>query len=103
MVNFNYEYKTVNTKDIFVDTYQRKLDRNKVRKIVANFNNNIMNPIKVSYRDGKYFVFDGQHTEQALILMNDGKDTDVYCKVSMACPTPMRQECSRHRTVYRPL
>lgn len=81
MVNFDYEYKTVNTKDIFVDTYQRKLDRNKVRKIAANFNNNIMNPIKVSYRDGKYYVFDGQHTEQALILMNDGKDTDVYCKV----------------------
>lgn len=65
--NRNYEYKQVNSAFIVIDEdYQRELDQNRVKRIVANFNPDLVNPIKVSYRNGKYYVFDGQHTLAAL-------------------------------------
>lgn len=79
---FTTEYKTVNSKSILAEpSYQRPVDFARVKKIVANFNPNLVNPIKVSSRDGKYFVFDGQHTLRALVLRNNNKDLLVPCKV----------------------
>lgn len=78
----NYEFRQVNSKYIFSDMdYQRTLDLNRVRKIVANFDKNLVNPVKVSFRDGKYYVFDGQHTLAALKALNHNQDLPVYCKV----------------------
>ena len=45
--------------------YQRLLRMGKVAKIAANFSEYIANEPKVSYRDGRYFVFDGQNTIEA--------------------------------------
>ena len=42
--------------------YQRLLRMGKVARIAANFSEYIANEPKVSYRDGRYFVFDGQNT-----------------------------------------
>ena len=36
---------------------------------------------KVSYRDGHYFVFDGQHTIVTRRAMNGGQDLPIICKV----------------------
>ena len=57
--DFNLMYKMVrvNSADIDTATYQRKLDKNKVRRIAAEFDERIANEPKLSYRDGKYFVF----------------------------------------------
>lgn len=41
--------------------YQRNLDERRVKIIIAHFDQNRMRPIEVSYRDGFYWVFDGQH------------------------------------------
>lgn len=71
----------LNTRFILKDTYQRPLDEALVRKIVAHWNPNLMNLPKVSHRDGKYYVFDGQHTIEALKLKNNGKDLDVPCRI----------------------
>ena len=80
--NRNYEYKQVNSAFIVIDEdYQRELDQNRVKRIVANFNPDLVNPIKVSYRNGKYYVFDGQHTLAALKMRNGGKDLMVECKI----------------------
>lgn len=77
-----YEYKQVNTRDIFIDPiYQRELKQSKVSKIVRAFNPYLVNAIKVSYRDGKMFVFDGQHTVAALKARRGGRDCMVDCKV----------------------
>ncbi|WP_346938286.1 DUF6551 family protein [uncultured Clostridium sp.] len=82
MNNNNFEYKQINSRFIVSDMdYQREVKMPRVRKIVANFNENLVNAIKVSYREGKYFVFDGQHTLTALKLKNDNKDLMVDCKV----------------------
>lgn len=71
----------LNTRFILKDTYQRPLDEALVRKIVAHWNSNLMNLPKVSRRDGKYYVFDGQHTIEALKLKNNGKDLDIPCRI----------------------
>ena len=74
--------RKINTADIISNAgYQRPVDVREVRKIVAKWNDNLVNPPKVSYRNGKFYVFDGQHTIQALKLKNDGKDVDVLCRV----------------------
>ncbi len=80
--NTDFTFMQVNSKFIFSDmSYQRAVDENRVKRIVANFDENLVNPIKVSYRDGRYYVFDGQHTLAALKLRNHNRDLMVYCKV----------------------
>lgn len=52
-----------------------------VEKMSAEFTELIANPPKVSYRDGHYFVFDGQHTIVTRRAMNGGQDLPIICKV----------------------
>lgn len=65
---------------ILGEDYQRTLNANRVAKIVADFNERIANEPKVSERDGKYYVFDGQHTIAARKFINGG-DLPILCKV----------------------
>lgn len=61
--------------------YQRELNPVRVRKIAAEFDEHIANDPKVSFRNGHYYVFDGQHTIAARKLRNGGKDLPIRCKV----------------------
>lgn len=82
MARDGYIMKIINSADIVTSAgYQRPVDAREVRKIVAHWDENQVNPPKVSYRNGKFYVFDGQHTINALKLRNDGKDVDVLCRV----------------------
>lgn len=64
----------LNTKDLIVNPKaQRELKTWKVNKIVKEFNPLLVNPIKVSYRNGKYYIFDGQHTREALRVIHGGE------------------------------
>lgn len=82
MNEFKTEYKQINSKQIISEpSYQRVVDFSRVKKIVSNFNPNLVNPIKVSFRDGKYYVFDGQHTLKAKVMRNNNHDLMVDCKV----------------------
>lgn len=49
-------------------SYQRPTNMPRVKKIVATYNEHRDRPIEVSYRDGKYWVFDGQHRLEAAKL-----------------------------------
>jgi hypothetical protein len=49
------------------ETYQRELFSPSATEIAGKFDERIANEPKVSYRDGKYYVFDGQHTIGARI------------------------------------
>lgn len=87
MKTFYYEHKPINSKCIISDArYQRQVDFSRVKKIVADFNPNLVNEVKVSYRDGKYYVFDGQHTTKALVLRNNNRDLMIECKVYYDMP-----------------
>lgn len=84
MINYNtsYEYKQVSTKDILVDgLYQRDLDKNRVSRIVKEYDPRLLNPVKVSFRDRRYYVFDGQHTIAVEKAVHKGHDCMVDCKV----------------------
>ena len=78
-----YQEMMINSKLLEVPrgTYQRELRVNRVRRIAAKFAPRLLNPPKVSYRNGHYYVFDGQHTVAVLKLLNGGKDLMIRCIV----------------------
>ncbi len=61
--------------------YQRDKEDEKVSEIVADWDERVANEPKVSYRDGQYFVFDGQHTVLAREAMNNRQKVPILCKV----------------------
>lgn len=63
------------------EKYQRDISEAKIRRALRNYNENIDNPIKVSYRDGHYYIWDGQHTKELKLRRNKGKDLPVRCMV----------------------
>lgn len=80
--NQNEKYMWLNTSQLQISPdIQRKLDPMRVSEIVHNFSPLVANPIKVSFRDGKYYIFDGMHTWMALRRLNDAKDFQVFCRV----------------------
>ena len=62
---------------IIIEPIQRK----RVELIAKDFNEYTANEPKVSFRNGRYYVMDGQHTIEARILRNGGKDLPILCKV----------------------
>lgn len=81
--NVTYEYRKMNTKELLVDDlYQRDVDPKRLARIVKNYDPCLVNAIKVSYRDGKYWMYDGRHTSVAeKTVRGKGKDVVVDCKV----------------------
>lgn len=79
--NVPYKFENLNTADILTDErYQRTINEARIGRIVKKFDPRLMNPPKVSFRDGKYYVFDGQHTIAAFKIHNGG-DAVILCKV----------------------
>lgn len=78
-----YEMRTIDTSVLIIprDTYQRALQSDEVKEIIAQFKIHLMNEPKVSFRNGKYYVFDGQHTIISLLEMNKGKHFPILCKI----------------------
>ena len=63
----SYEYKRMPAAWLETDfSYQRKIDAARVDRIVNSFDPRLANEVKVSFRDGKFYVFDGAHTLSAL-------------------------------------
>lgn len=60
-------------------SYQRRLDMKRVARIVENFDARLVNPVKVSFRDGHYYVFDGAHTLAALKEIHKFDNFPVPC------------------------
>ena len=63
------------------EIYQRGVERKRVELIARDFNEYIVNEPKVSFRNGRYYVMDGQHTIEGCILLNGGEDRPILCKV----------------------
>ena len=76
------EFRDINARALYIDrTYQRDTDPTRVKKIVDHFDPNLVNIVKVSFRNGRYYVFDGGHTLAALKQVNGGDNFLVSCKV----------------------
>mgnify|MGYP004528263053 CR=1 FL=1 len=83
MIKLVHHEMVINSKFLEVPRsyYQRNLNANRVKRIAAEFDERIANAPKVSYRDGHYYVFDGQHTIAARKLLNNNCDLNIVCKV----------------------
>ena len=76
------EMRTLPLNMLRIDTnYQRDLNLSRVRYIVNNFDPDLVGIPQVSYRDGMFFVFDGQHTIKALGLLKNDPAYPIVCKV----------------------
>ena len=76
------EMRTLPLNLLRIDTnYQRDLNLSRVRYIVNNFDPDLVGIPQVSYRDGMFFVFDGQHTIKALGLLKNDPAYPIVCKV----------------------
>lgn len=81
MREFDKEWRLLKPKEINVDPlYQRNLDEKRVARMVKDYNPNLVNPPKVSFRNGKYWVFDGQHTI-AMLRKVRGENKAIECRV----------------------
>ena len=70
-----YEEKVLNSAYLEIPAeYQRELSIPNIERMSAEFTEWIANPPKVSYRDGHYYVFDGQHTLMTRKAVNGGAD-----------------------------
>lgn len=78
-----YQEMTISSKRLEIPrhAYQRPLCESRVRRIAAEFDERIANEPKVSFRNGHYYVFDGQHTIAARKRLNNNRDLPIRCKV----------------------
>lgn len=60
---------------------QREFRKTHGDKLAKNFDWNEYDPIHVSFRNGKYWVIDGQHRLYAIRKNSGGKDVSVLCRV----------------------
>ena len=62
--------------------YNRGIKRVKVNKIKRNYHEDMVQPAIVSFRDGKYWIIDGQHRAQARYELNNcDPNTMILCDV----------------------
>ena len=78
----NEKYMWLHNSDLEADpSTRRDLIPSRLEKIQNDFSPYIANPLKVSYRDGKYFVIDGNFTREAEISQHAGSDFMILCRV----------------------
>ena len=78
----NQKYMWLNNADLQISPrIQRRLDMKRVDEIEGNYSPLIANPIKVSFRDGKFYIFDGMHTRTATAKMQGTDNFPIFCRV----------------------
>lgn len=81
VVSHPYKFQLIPASQIKVNTlYQRALNMSRVKKIVANFDWHLVNPVKVVWHKGEWTAVDGQHTYFTL-RVKFGDDYLVPCLV----------------------
>ena len=72
--------KLIKTNLLKVDySYHAPKDKERIVELVTNFDLAVANPIKVSHRDGKYYVVDGLSTLEAFKIAEG--DEEILCRV----------------------
>lgn len=75
------KYLKINSRDLLIPEHaQRKFNQLHGDKLAANFTIEKYKPIDVSFRNGKYYVIDGQHRLYAMKKRHGG-DCSILCYV----------------------
>lgn len=75
------KYLKINSRDLIIPEHaQRKFDKHHGDYLAANFTMEKFKPLDVSFRNGKYYVIDGQHRLYALKKRHGG-DCSILCYV----------------------
>ncbi len=53
--------------------YQRPVNPKEVDRLIREWDERLLDPVTVSFRDGKFYVVDGQHRISAMRKMNGGR------------------------------
>ena len=61
--------------------YQRPVDEREVDRLIREWDDRLLEPLTVSFRDGRFNVVDGQHRIAAMVKKNGGREVMVPCKV----------------------
>jgi len=61
--------------------YQRGLCMMHVERTAQNFDVHQINPPKISFRDGLYYVINGQHTIEVIAKVTGSRDVPIWCMV----------------------
>lgn len=61
--------------------YQRPVNPKEVERLIREWDERLLDPVIVSFRDGKFHVIDGQHRIAAMRRMSGGGGVMVNCKV----------------------
>jgi hypothetical protein len=61
------KFQMILISSVKIAKYQKRLNKERVASIVKNFDPDRMRPIELSFRNGQYFCFDGQHRLAAYI------------------------------------
>jgi hypothetical protein len=78
----NVHFEKIPIKNLVSDQkYQRKLSPSHIQRMAQNFDLRQVNPVKVSRRDGKNYVFNGQHTIECVAAVSASSETPVWCMV----------------------
>lgn len=80
----DFEYKQLSTKEIIVNPdAQRDVNKREAqfRKIMKEFDQRLVNDVKVAQIGSRYYCFDGQMTMKVLKARNRNNDLMVRCKV----------------------
>ena len=76
-----YDYEMIYLSDLIIgQEYQRLANKSMIKRIVENYDRHLLDAIRVSFRDGKYYVLDGQHRTIALRKLF-GDNIKVWCQV----------------------
>ena len=78
----NVHFEKIPIKSLVSDQkYQRSLSPFHIQRMVKNFDLRQVNPVKVSRRDGKNYVFNGQHTIECIAAVSGSSETPVWCMI----------------------
>ena len=61
--------------------YQRPVEEKDVDDLIRKWDDRLLKPLIVSFRDGHFYLIDGQHRVAALRKMNGGAEVIVPCQI----------------------
>ena len=77
-----WEEKMLSTGELYSgQPYQRPVKDPVVDKLVREWDPRLLTPLVISFRDGRYYLVDGQHRTCAMRKKNGGKDVMALCHI----------------------